>query len=162
MYQWWIKLLQLSFQINSFDCLGCSSSSGKIRAKMRWLWNGFEGLVLFRLTFNRIQIKGLAFSDKCLIDCKCPLNCQLQYKWVSKTSLFSEGWLHQLAASSLQQAVCSLDRALYTYSVHYTVWSIHCAAYSVQCTFISLQIGPETIITMSGSFLANRAGNYIY
>ena len=162
MYQWWFKLLQLSFKIDSFDCLGCSSSSGKIRAKMRWLWTWFEGLVFFWLTFNRIQIKGLAFSDKFLIDCKCPLNCQLQYKRVSKTSLFSEGWLYQLAASCVHSQMCSLDRALYTHSVHYTVWSIHCAAYSVQYTFISLQIGPETTITMMGSFLANRAGNYIY
>ena len=151
MYQWWFKLLHLSFQIDSFDCLGCYSGSGKIQTKMHWLWNGFEGLVLFRLTINRIQIKGLEFSDKCLIDCKCPINCQLQYKRVSKTSLFSKGWLYQLAASSLQQAacrkqlaansvhsqLCSFDRALYTYSVHYKVWSIHCAAYSVQCTFIN-------------------------
>ena len=161
-YQWWFKLLHLPFQIDSFDCLGCSLRSGKIQAKMRWLWNGFEGRVLFRVTSNRIQINGLAFRDKCRIDCKCPLKCQLQYKWVSKTSHFSEGRLYQLAASSVHSQMCSLDRALYTYSMHDTVWSIHCEAYSVQCTVISLEIGPETTITMMVSFLANRAWNYIY
>jgi len=41
-----------------------------------------------------MQIKDLAFSDKCLINHKLPLNYQLQEKQVLKTSLFSEGWLY--------------------------------------------------------------------
>ena len=74
-------------------------------------------------------------------------------------SLFSEGWLYHLAASSLQQALCILKCAVsiryYTCTVCIIQYSsIHCAAYSVQCTLISLQIGPETTITMMGSFLA--------
>ena len=81
--------------------LGCSSRSGKIRAKMRRLWNWFEGLVHFRLIFNRMQIKDLAFSDKCLIDHKLPLNYQLQDKRVLKTSLFSEGWLYHCISVSV-------------------------------------------------------------
>ena len=74
---------------------GCSLRKGKIRAKMRRLWNWFEGLVSFRLIFNMMQIKDLEFSDKCLIDRKWPLHYQLQYKRVLKTSLFCEGRLYQ-------------------------------------------------------------------
>ena len=81
--------------------LGCSSRSGKIRAKMRRLWNWFEELVHFRKIFNRMQIKDLAFSDKCHIDHKWPLHYQLQDKQVLKTSLFSEGRLYQCISDGL-------------------------------------------------------------
>ena len=81
--------------------LGCSSRSGKIQAKMRQLWNWFAGLVYFWLIFNRMQIKDLAFSDKCLIDRKWPLHYQLKDKRVLKTSLFSEGRLYQCISDGL-------------------------------------------------------------
>ena len=61
----------------------------------------FEGLVYFRLIFNRMQIKDLAFSDKFLIDCKGPLHYQLQDKWVLKKLLFSEGRLYQCISDGL-------------------------------------------------------------
>ena len=81
--------------------LGCSSRSGKIRAKMRRLWNWFEGLVYIRLIFNRMQIKDLSFFDKFLIDCKWPLHYQLLDKRVLKTSIFSEGRLYQCISDGL-------------------------------------------------------------
>ena len=36
-----------------------------------------------------MQIKDLEFSDKCLIDRKCPLHCQLHDKQVSKRHLLA-------------------------------------------------------------------------
>jgi len=73
--------------------LGCSLRSGEIRAKIRRLWNWFEGLVHFWLIFKRLQIKDLAFSDKCLIDHKWPLHYQLQDKQDLKTSLLARDLL---------------------------------------------------------------------
>ena len=162
---------------------------------MRRLWNWFEGLVHFRLIFNRMQIKDLAFSDKCLIDRKWPLHYQLQDKRVLKTSLFSEGrlyqcisdglnccnsrfrstafivwdvprevvkykqlwngleglvlfslfsegWLYQLAASSLQQAVCILKCAVWIGHYTHTVCIIQYEVFIVQPTVCSTHLFP--------------------
>ena len=95
-----------------------------------------------RLISNRIQIKGLAFSDKFLIACKCPLNCQLQNKRVSKTSQFSKGWLYQLAASSLQQAVCILKCAVSIGHYIHTVCIIQREVFIVQPTVCSAHLLP--------------------
>ena len=79
------------WMLNS-DCFNCCTSHFRSTAlivwdvpreavksrKMRRLWNWFEGLLYFLLIFNRMQIKNLAFSDKCLINCKWPLHYQLQ------------------------------------------------------------------------------------
>ena len=100
--------------------------------RMRWLWTWFEGLVFFWLTFNRIQIKGLVLSDKWLFDCKCPLNCQLQYKQISKTSLFSKGW----------QAVCILKCAVSIGQYTHTVCIIQCEVFIVQPTVCSTHLFP--------------------
>ena len=48
-----------------------------------------------------MQIKYLAFSDKCIIDQKLPLHYQLQDKQVLKLSLFSEGRLYQCISDGL-------------------------------------------------------------
>ena len=104
---------------------------------VKYKQNGFERLVLFRLTYNWIQIKGLAFSDKWLIDCKCPLNCQLHYKRVSKCHYLARG-----GCISLQQAVCILKCAVSIGHYTNTVCIIQCEVFIVPPTVCSAHLFP--------------------